>query len=144
MIVIVTEASHVDLDVSKTHSHLSQHHLSTIVTQHPRLSGNKLSAVEGNVFENLNNLNVLNLSHNRFHFVPIIAQNRFSLPLTYNCYCNTSFLQDNDDWGEKSQESEQPESTEVKAQSKIFRFSIFFTHIFIYRNKINFFPQAGQ
>ena len=75
MIVIVTEASHVDLNVSLTNRHLSaivtQHHLPTIVTQHPRLSGNKLSAVEGNVFENLNNLNVLNLSHNRFHFVPI-------------------------------------------------------------------------
>ena len=92
---------------------VTQHHLPTIVTQHPRLSGNKLSAVKGNVFANLNNLNVLNLSHNRFHFVPIIAQNRFSLPLTYNCYCNASFLQDNDDWGEKSQESEQPESFEV-------------------------------
>ena len=43
--------------------------LSLIVTlhhHHDRLSGNKLSSIKGEVFDNLNNLNVLNLSHNRF------------------------------------------------------------------------------
>ena len=33
-----------------------------------RLSGNKLSTIDGDVFANLDNLNVLNLSHNRFNF----------------------------------------------------------------------------
>ena len=41
-----------------------------IVTHHhhDRLSGNKLSEIKGEVFASLNNLNVLNLSHNRFSF----------------------------------------------------------------------------
>ena len=33
-----------------------------------RLSGNKLSTIKDDVFANLDNLNVLNLSHNRFNF----------------------------------------------------------------------------
>ena len=47
--------------------------LSLIVTHHhhDRLSGNKLSSIKGEVFAGLNNLNVLNLSHNRFSSITV-------------------------------------------------------------------------
>ena len=56
--------------------------LSVIVTHHhDRLSGNKLSEIKGEVFASLNNLNVLNLSHNRFYFPTVKISPKLTLLL---------------------------------------------------------------
>ena len=62
--------------------------LSLIVTlhhHHDRLSGNKMSSIKGEVFANLNNLNVLNLSHNRFSSTTVAVSKTQNLTTDWFC-----------------------------------------------------------
>ena len=52
-----------------------------VTNHHDRLSGNKLREIKGEVFANLNNLNVLNLSHNRCSFATATVSNLLTTQL---------------------------------------------------------------